>query len=250
MQQEFSMTQSEIQQFTPVWPHGEIREIFKNIFFVTGTNKVHYAGDDIQTSRNMIIIRDGTQLTLINTVRLDEDGLQKLDSLVDVTHIFRIGAFHGRDDAFYKNQYPTSILWNLKGMSYESGLKADQDLIPGSTMPIPDCSLFAFETSKFPEGVLHIAKEGGILITCDSIQNITCTDDFYSATTARSLHAQGLIQPANISPIWLSATHTSAEDFYRLLKTMTFDHLLTAHGEPLINTAFAQVTQTVKRVFS
>ena len=73
------MPQSEVQQFTPVWPHGEIREIFKNIFFVTGTNKIHYAGDDIQTSRNMIIIRDGTQLTLINTVRLDDDGLQKLN---------------------------------------------------------------------------------------------------------------------------------------------------------------------------
>jgi hypothetical protein len=187
---------------------------------------------------------------LINTVRLDDDGLQKLDSLGHVSHIVRIGAFHGRDDAFYKNQYPTSILWNLKGMNYDSGLKADQDLILGGAMPFPSCSLFVFETSRFPECILHIAKESGILISCDSIQNITCTDDFYNATTAQSFHAQGLVQPANISPIWLGATHTNAEDFYRLLKTMTFDHLLTAHGEPLINTAFAQVTQTVKRVFS
>ena len=243
------MTISQLQQFTPVWPHGEIREIFKDVFFVTGTNKIHYAGDDIQTSRNMIIIRDGSQLTLVNTVRLNDEGLKQLDDLGRVSHLVRIGAFHGRDDAFYKNQYPTSLLWNLKNMSYESGLKADRDLIPNGVMPFSGCSFFAFETSTLPEGILHLAKENGILISCDSLQNITCTDDFYNAATAQSFHTQGLVKPANISPIWLGATHTKADDFYRLLKMMTFDHLMTAHGEPLINTAFMQVTETVKRVF-
>lgn len=243
------MSTSQPLQFTPVWPHGEIHEIFKDIFFVTGTNKIHHAGEDIQTSRNMVIIRNDSELTLVNTVRLDSEGLRKLDALGNVTHIVRIGAFHGRDDAFYRNQYPTSLLWTLKGMSYDNGLKSDRDLIPNSVMPFPGCSLFVFETSKFPEGILHIEKEGGILISCDSIQNITCTDDFYNAATAQSFHAQGLVKPANISPIWLGATQTNGDDFYRLLKTMTFNHLLTAHGEPLANTAFEQVTDTVKRVF-
>jgi hypothetical protein len=236
-------------QFTPAWPHGDIREIFKDVFFVTGTNKIHYEGDEIQTSRNMVIIRNGSQLTLINTVRLDNEGLRKLDLLGEVTHIVRIGAFHGRDDAFYRNQYPASLLWTLNGTTYENGLKSDRDLIPDGVMPFPGCSLFVFETSEFPEGILHIEREGGILISCDSIQNITSTDDFYSADTAQSFHSQGLVKPANISPIWLGATHTNATDFYRLLKTMTFRHLLTAHGEPLTNTALEQVSETVKRVF-
>jgi hypothetical protein len=30
---------------------------------------------------------------------------------------------------------------------------------------------------------------------------------------------------------------------------MTFGHLLTAHGDPLMNTAYEQVAATVKRVF-
>ncbi len=243
------MTQSQPMQFTPVWPHGDIREIFKDVFFLTGTNKIHHDGADIQTSRNMIIIRNGSELTLINTVRLSEEGLKKLDRLGKVTNIVRIGAFHGRDDAFYKSQYPDAQLWTLKGMTYDNGLKSDRDLIPEGAMLFPNSSLFVFETSALPEGILHIEQDGGILISCDSIQNITSIDEFYNLATAESFKNQGLIKPANISPIWLGATHTNATDFYRLLKTKTFRHLLTAHGEPLMNTAFEQVTATYARTF-
>jgi hypothetical protein len=97
---------------------------------------------------------------------------------------------------------------------------------------------------------LHIEREGGILVSCDSIQNITTTDEFYNLETARSFESQGLVKPANISHIWLEATGAKAADFSRLLKIMTFRHLLTAHGEPLINTAYDQVGATIQRVFA
>lgn len=236
-------------QFTPVWPHGKIREIFKDVFFVTGTNKTTHEGKEIQTSRNMVIVRSGNELTLINTVRLDDKGLAELDRLGKVTHIARIGVFHGRDDAFYRSHYPASQLWTIKGMTYDSGLKADRALTPGSAMPFKDGSLFVFETSKLPEGILHINRDGGVLISCDSIQNITCTDDFYNVETAKSFHDGGLVKPANISSIWLGATGTKTDDFQRLINTIKFKHLITAHGEPLKDTAYEQVAETVKRVF-
>lgn len=179
------MSSSQSIQFPPAWPHGEIQEIFPDIFFVTGTNKVRHEGVDIQTSRNMVIVRNGSELTLINSVRLNKEGLEKLNQLGRVAHIVRIGAFHGRDDAFYRNLYQSAQLWTLKGMIYENGLKSDRELIQGGNMPFPECSLFVFETSSLPEGILHIEKEGGILVTCDSIQNITATDQFYSAETAK-----------------------------------------------------------------
>jgi hypothetical protein len=243
------MTPSRSIEFTPVWPHGEIREIFQDVFFVTGTNKIKHKDAVIQMSRNMVILRHGSELTLINSVRLNNDGLKKLDLLGRVTHMVRIGAFHGRDDAFYKNQYADGQLWALRGMTYENGLKSDRELTPGGTMPFPGCTLFSFETSILPEGILHIDREGGILISCDSIQNITATDEFYSTETAHSFQNHGLVKAANISPIWLGATHTQATDFQRLLETMAFRHLITAHGEPLMNTAYEQVLTTVSRVF-
>jgi len=237
-------------QFTPVWPHGDIHQVFKDVFFVTGTNKIHHEGVDIQTSRNMTIVRSGSELTLINTVRLNDEALQKLDALGVVTNIVRIGAFHGRDDAFYQDRYPGAKLWALRGTTYERSLKVTQELTPGGLMPFTDCSLFVFETSTQPECILHIEREGGILVSCDSIQNITSLDEFYSPETAKSFEEQGLVRSANITSIWLGATNTKASDFKRLLESFTFRHLLTAHGQPLRDNAHEQITQTVQRVFS
>lgn len=243
------MMTSESNQFTPAWPHGDVVEIFPDIFFVTGTNKVHHEGTDIQTSRNMVIVRHGTDLTLINSVRLNNEGLAKLNTLGTVKNIMRIGVFHGRDDAFYRQHFPSSKLWVLQDMVYENALKADHYLTCTDRMPIPGCSLFLFETSLHPEGIVHLDREGGILISCDSIQNISTTDEFYSKDTAQFFEAQGLVKPANISPLWLGATQTKATDFERLLKSFTFQHLITAHGEPLLNDAFPMIKETMNRVF-
>lgn len=243
------MTTLQYNQLTPVWPHGDVLEIFSDIFFVTGTNKVQHEGANIQTSRNMVIVRHGTDLTLINSVRLNDEGLAKLNTLGTVKNIMRIGAFHGRDDAFYRHYFPSSKLWVLKDMVYENDLKADHYLAFNDRLPIPRCSLFVFETSLHPEGILHLEREGGILISCDSIQNISATDEFYSKDTARFFEEQGLVKSANISPLWLGTTQTNATDFERLLKSFTFQHLITAHGEPLLNRAFLKVKETMNRVF-
>lgn len=86
--------------YSPGWPHSDIQEIFPNIFFVTGTNKTRYNGVELQHNRNMIIVRKKNKLSLINTVRLNDNGLASLDALGKVENVIRIGAFHGRDDAF------------------------------------------------------------------------------------------------------------------------------------------------------
>ena len=57
------------------------------------------------------------------------------------------------------------------------------------------------------------------------------------------------MKSANISHIWLGATQTIVTDFQRLLKTMIFKHLVTAHGEPLRDTAMERIAETVRRVF-
>jgi hypothetical protein len=235
--------------FAAALPHGALRQIFPDIFFVTGMNKLHHNGADIQTSRNMTIVRSESTLTLINTVRLNEEGLKALDALGGVSHIVRIGAFHDRDDSFYKHRYPDATLWTFKGVQYASGLIADRLLEENGPVPFLGCSVFEFKTSKHPEGILHIQREGGILVSCDSIQNITGVDEFYNAQTAQTFKEHGLIQPANISPIWLGATRTQEEDFCRLQTRFVYSHLLTAHGEPLLHQAREKVTQGIARAF-
>ena len=93
----------------PAWPHGEIKQIFDDIFFVSGTNKTMHEGVELHHSRNMVIVREEGKLSLINSVRLTDTGLITLDQLGQVDKVIRIGAFHGRDDAFYVNKYQAAL---------------------------------------------------------------------------------------------------------------------------------------------
>ncbi|RZI45179.1 hypothetical protein [Candidatus Finniella inopinata] len=231
--------------YSPAWPHSKINEIFPNIFFVTGTNITHHNNVELQHSRNMIIIRDDGNLSLINTVRLDDKGLAELDALGKVKNVIRIGAFHGRDDAFYLNRYD-SKLWALKEMKHANNRQTDIELVPNGQMPVTNCSLFIFETSNYPEGILHIDQEGGILITCDSIKNWVSPDQFFSTETAEMYKEQGFFGTASVSNVWKQACNVNFSDFVKL-KTLTFRHLLSAHGEPLLNNAYELVSKTIKQ---
>lgn len=230
--------------FPPALPHGEIEAIFPNVYFVTGTSRPIFQGMVWQFSRNMTIVKDGDDLTLINTVRLDDDGLRALDKLGRVRNVVKLGSFHGIDDAFYVDRY-RARLWALPGMKHESGLPTDVELRPGGSMPFPAVSLFVFETAKQPEGILLIEREGGILVACDSLQNWADTDRFFSAESAEQMRNIGFIKPANIGLGWRQAAEPKSSDFVRL-SALPFRHLLSAHGTPLRDTAHAQLTQTFR----
>ena len=95
-----------MQEFPQQLPHGEITEIFPDVFFVIGQSKFEFQDNTLQFSRSMTIIRDGDRLTLANSMRLDDDqGLASLDRLGKVENIVRVAANHGRDDAFYSDRY-------------------------------------------------------------------------------------------------------------------------------------------------
>ncbi len=234
-------------RYTPAWPHSNIEEIFPNIFFVTGTNKTSHNGINLQFSRNMIIVRNKDELTLINTVRLQNSGLRLLESLGKVVNIIRIGAFHGRDDAFYLDSY-NAKLWALPNMFHENGKITDIELVENGVKPFPNCSLFKFDLDTQIEGILHIAQEGGILISCDSLQNWTKIDQYFSVESGKYFLEHGLIKSANISYIWKQACNPKINDFVRL-KSLSFCHLLSAHGEPLISEAYKKLVETFRQQF-
>lgn len=231
-------------------PHTEIKKIFENIYYVIGTSITHHEGAVIQHSSNMTIVRNADELTLINTIRLDDIGLKQLDALGRVKNIVRLGAFHGQDDGFYLQRY-NAKLWTLKGMKDDCGMgdstKIDVEMTVGGPMPFPGCSLFVFESALFPEGVLHLQQEGGILITCDSVKNWLSVDSFFNAETAKMHMESDSIGSANIG-FWTSACKVKASDFLRLMQ-LPFRHLLSAHGEPLLNNAHEQLALSIKRQF-
>ena len=166
-------------QLPPALPHGKLEEIFPNIFVVTGTMKTELMGAQWHFSRNMTVVRDGKSLTLINVV--NHVGLAQLETLGQVTNLCKIGSLHGLDDAFYKLRYGAT-LWALPGMKHEHNLVTDKELT-GSQVPFSGCTVFEFRTTKSPEGILHLDREGGILIACDALQNWLAPDEFFGPVT-------------------------------------------------------------------
>lgn len=232
--------------FPPLLPHGEVQEILPEVFLLKGQIRVEF--DHIsEFSRNMIVIRDGDDLTLVNTVRLDEAGLAQLDSLGTVRHLVKLGAFHGRDDAFYLNRYKVP-LWAPSGMTYTRGEKTDRTLEPGMPGPSPDSSAFVFDTPKLPEAALLLKRHGGILITCDSLQNMTGPDEYFNDYAAESKERLGFFNKATVGPGWLKFAEPKTSDLARL-KELEFSHLLSAHGDPLLDEAHQAVSATMSRLF-
>lgn len=234
-------------EYSPAWPHGALQPAFSEVFFVVGTNRTHHAGLDIQTSRTMTVVREDGALTLLNTVRLDDDGLAALDRLGQVRHVVRLGAFHGRDDPFYCDRYGAE-LWALPGATHVDGRATGRTLLPGGPFPLADGQVFEFTSARFPEAAVFLAREGGILITCDAIQNWAHVDRFFSPQCGELFAAQGLIRPANIPSTWREACEPSPDDFHRLL-SRPFRHLISGHGEPLCDEAHACIAASVAEVW-
>lgn len=233
-------------EYSPAWPHGDLTQVLPDIFVVTGTNRTRHAGIDFQTSRNMVVLRTGQTLTLINSVRLDEAGLQQLTALGTVAHVIRLGAFHGRDDPFYRDTF-AAALWALPASQHADDHPPDHLLAPHGPLPIADAELFVFASSKHPEAALLLPRHG-LLITCDAIQNWTAVDRYFSPECGAMFTAQGLIRPANIPATWLGACAPDAADFHRLLD-LDFRHLISAHGEPLLHAAHARIAARVAELF-
>lgn len=234
-------------EFAEAMPHGELVEVFPEVFFVTGSMRGEFFGSMWQFSRNMVVLREDGLLTIVNSVRLNEAGLRQLESLGKVVNVVRIGDMHGIDDPFYVERYG-AVFWAMPGMDVQEELKVDKWLTAGGEMPVRDSSLFEFKTSKMPEGILRIDRAGGIMIACDSLQNWVGPDEFFDATTVETMRGMGFFTKAGIGLAWIHESSPKADDFVRL-KEIPFTHALCGHGEPLRDTAHADYHQAFQRFF-
>jgi len=236
-----------MQQFPPALSHGNLEEVFPDVFFVTGSMETVLNGANWHFSRNMTVVREGYALSLINTIRLDDSALGQLDALGRVANVVRIGSLHGRDDAFYKLRYGATY-WAPPGLKHENGVTADKELTPSGETPFSDCRVFVFRTTKLPECILLIDRCGGILVACDSLQNWISPNEFFSEESRMVMTELGFFQPANLGPLWMQINSPEGEDFVRL-RDLPFRHALCGHGAPLREVAKEAYADRFNRVF-
>lgn len=226
-----------------VLPHGSIEEVLPDVFFVRGMSRPRFYDMDWQFSRNMTIVRNEGELTLFNTVRLDDAGLEALERLGRVRNVVRLGAFHGRDDAFYAARFGAKT-FALRGTADEHGLSHDALLDDGSALPTGDGTLLAIASSKMPEGVALLARAGGVLIACDSLQTWTGPDAFFDAASGERMHAAGFFGRVTVGVGYRAACEPSSADLRRIA-SLSFSHLFSAHGPPLHEGAREAVAKAI-----
>jgi glyoxylase-like metal-dependent hydrolase (beta-lactamase superfamily II) len=229
--------------FPAALPHGELSELFPGVFFVTGT--VSMPGPlPVRFSRNMVVVREAERLVLINSVRLSEAGLLALEALGSISDVLRIAGFHGADDAFYKQRYGAKV-WTIKGQRYTAGFKhdapayfeADAEIDANTTLPIAGASVYSFATQP-PEALLVLARNGGVLVAGDCLQHWAQPDAYFSWLGAFVMKRLGFIRAYNVGPAWLKQAKPSASELRGVLD-LDFEHVLPAHGGPVIGGAKA-----------
>lgn len=238
----------------PAMPHGPLREVLPGIFLVTGAMAL---GGPVRFSRNMVVVREGERLVLINSVRLSADGERELERLGKVSDVIRLAAFHGADDAWFKERFGATI-WAIEGQRYVRGFDQgaapyftpDRTIAttPASELPLAGAAITVID-SRPPEAVLLLERDGGVLVTGDSLQNWGKTDEFFSLAAKLMMPFMGFVKPFNVGPGWLKQGKPSAASL-RGLGALAFEHVLPAHGAPVIGGAKGSYARAIERAAS
>lgn len=241
----------------PVLPHRKLKQVFDNIWFVTGQVKMPIPIPPMKISRSMTVIRnpESNELTLVNSMRLYETELKELEKLGRITNVLRIAAFHGRDDLFYKDRYGAKV-FALEGHVYtremmrpfpeqdKGYLQADVWLNKNSEPPIKNTFLKWFPSCTKPEAILVIKDHGGVLVTGDSLQNTAKPSEFDNWASKIMMKRMGFQKAYNVGPGWVQFAHPSLEDI-RSIMDIDFDHVLPGHGEAVIGGAKKKYRPTI-----
>mgnify|MGYP003335280616 CR=1 FL=1 len=224
--------------FATALPHGPITEVFPDVFVVQGDFRM---GPLVSINRNMIVLRQGRNLTLLNAIRLSVAGEKELAALGEVRHLVKLGHFHNRDYAYTRDRFKPRF-W-----SPSEADAPDERLVEGAAGPVDRAEVFVFAGTGSREAAFVLKQsQGGLLLTCDSIQHWPNTQgcSFVGGLICKQMGF--LSARAKIGPIWAKELtgkrpETLRPDFDRLL-TRDFVHLLSGHGALLRDDARMEIT--------
>ena len=218
---------SEPNEYPKATHHDPIEELLPDLFWVHGS--VEFRPGSF-LSRNMAVVRRGTELSLVNAVRLSDEGEKALSALGEVKNVVRIGNFHAMDDRYYVAEHGAR-LWCLPGDQARPDPRPDE-LLSAGHLPFDQAALHVYDGANFPEGALVLQQDGGVLLSADSLQYWADWSNCSEGMAAGAAQ-MGFSLTMLVGPPWLRGATPeggSLESDFRRLLEHDFEHMLGAHG--------------------
>jgi hypothetical protein len=228
---------------------GTLQQVFDDVWWAWGTTRFLPGAT---FPRNMTIVREGDELVVVHPVMMPPAEQSKLEALGKIAHVVRLGDFHGMDDALYVEKYGAK-LWAPRGATPREGVRVDHEMVEGGPTPFSDGTLYCFDVAPFPECVIHLKRHGGLLLTCDSVQNWETMPAGVSFAGKLMAKGMGFGGRACIGPGWRKQCEPkSGENFgpkFRKLLGLEFRHFVSAHGPPVKDTAKDDLRSAVDALY-
>ena len=195
----------------PRYKAKSVQKLDDNAFLVVATLK---NGKMMKSNKNMIILRHNKrELTLINPVRLDDEGEATLQKLGTIQRLIRLAPRQGVEhDKYYLSRFPTVRRW-APSRGTDDELPVHRILTEDDDAILPACHVFSFQGTALPECALVILQDyvGNLLVTAEALQ--AHRDNPHINLAARTqLAARGLlVRDVVIPPCWLKQMQSSAK---------------------------------------
>ena len=235
------------QSFPGVEPQDPLVEILPDLYLLRGSIRL---APGISIGRNMVVIREDGELSLIGSVRMTPENESRLEDLGTVRNLIRIG-LHGADDAYTVSRFGCRF-WCLAGTEtvYERPTP-DQIFTRTAGLPFLDADLHGFEGISSPEVAIIWRRNGGVLITSDALQHYG--DWRYFNATSRFIHPlMGFSRGMIVGPAWhrlLTVDESGLRGSFDNLVAKDFKHMIGLHGTLCRDVARDRIRAAMVREF-
>jgi hypothetical protein len=231
--------------YTPIYDHGELTKVLDNVYIVRGSINLMFG---IMIDRTMTIVKRGDDLTVINSIRVNEEVEAEIKKLGTIKHLVRMCTGHGADDTYFNNTFEPTY-WSLEGIApVINGKTHDKALTEDGERPIPDMKLVILKNAplkKMHECVIWIPDNDGTLITCDFIQN-NIAPGHANFVGKHMSYLMGFRGECKCTPVWRSTMGMDHWDDIERILAWDFENLVAAHGSAKIGGAKAATEKNLK----
>jgi hypothetical protein len=242
-------------------PSSVVNATLKPLFATTTTNRIWTVEGSFAVvpwvfsfTITMTIHRNADgELTIFNALRTSPALEAEILKLGSVTHIVKLGQFHGDADAYYrsapqfmKEDGTRPKLWTLPGGSVAEGTEADC-LLSDSNVPIRGAKLYELKPHACPEGLLSVpcGGEGGpLLVGCDALMHVTKPSTVWASFLfyVIGLSSSSFVSSENVpkpAPLWFKRTVSAfgkerVRAWYQDICQLEWDAFVGAHGGPAV----------------